>query len=638
MQIVEGLATSLPSGSGGGGGSGITAEQARDTIAAFIVVDTPLGAVHNDSANTFTISIANAGSNFGVMKSGGDLSITDGTGTISAGAITTDKISGLTATSSGFIQADGDGTVSTGTINVPTKASFQEVALGTNADKFITPETLAKERRSVDDGTTWAGFVYTENTPVAGEFTRSRTNATGWEFTFESTVANVDAMDEIIGKNSNVEIRRDETNNVVGVVDFAWRAANDTMGFRLKPNATATGSITSGSVSLIAEGALFSALRSQNFLTYASLIEGTGIEKSISADGNVTITATGGGNTDFANETEAKGLTITNKALSPGTFTAALGAEFTSLILDGNDALTYTTTTESQLPVGTFRITADHVVTVRPKNAASSTKLDNKLRKGKDVTFLKNASEATAEITTAITKTDISGSDIDQFSFTVAAHTATGTDFVNNSSGFRMEVLSPIISAVFDDVPHGVIDAASMSPEGGAVGQVVTKVNAYAMGFATPFVPRKWKKNEVGNQNIFGTATDTAWKATPRSASNGADSQAEITVTPQRTNSKFEILYECGTGWLGNTSQDKKANFRLAKSTDGGSTFSGVTGQTKTNVIHGTGTDNQYISMTFFDEPNTTDEIVYRVEWQKKADNDVQFGLESQTVIVKESL
>ena len=296
---------------------------------------------------------------------------------------------------------------------------------------------------------------------------------------------------------------------------------------------------------------------------------------------------------------------------------AVVEKDFASLVIDGE--FTYVTTTEGQLPVAAFRIASNYVVTVRAKDAAMTTALRKNLVKGKDISFHKGASEAAAQITTDVTETAIAGSSAAQFSFTVSAHTATGTGFTNNSAGFTLEVVSPAVSAVFDNVPHGVIPFIALS--------------GVPLG-------RSQFKQESGNNTMLGAANNYNWTPVPRSASNGADSQAEFDVTPSSASSKIIVLFIAGVGWLGGATGVNRGNFRLTYSTDGGTTWTEATGSERTNVIHTTGGNNFTVTCGFAHSPNTTNAVKYRVETKRTDPNDNNrnnWGLEGQFAVLFET-
>lgn len=138
-----------------------------------------------------------------------------------------------------------------------------------------------------------------------------------------------------------------------------------------------------------------------------------------------------------------------------------LERDFASLILTGGDSLSYTTTTDPNIPSGSFRIAADRTITIRAKDAAMAAKLRKQLINGKDISFHKNSSEAAAQIDSAVTEK--AGVSPAQFSFSVTAHAALGSDFSSGATGFTLEVVSPIVSAVFDNVPHGTIPVAALA-------------------------------------------------------------------------------------------------------------------------------------------------------------------------------
>ena len=226
------------------------------------------------SADVQAYTLPEAGSALGGIKTGGPLTLSAGTATINDGAITAGMIA------SGVIPS------------VPQKATAQEVAEG-NDSKFITAAQAKSITQSVEDGAEWSGFSFVSGTPTAGQFGITGTNATGWVFTFATTDANATAMDRTFGENSSFRVVKDATNKIEGETQYAWRSGNS-VSMKLKPNATETGDIRSGSATLHGTGGLYEALKDQGFLENTDLREGSNI--TLTTSGNqVTISASGGG-------------------------------------------------------------------------------------------------------------------------------------------------------------------------------------------------------------------------------------------------------------------------------------------------------------------------------------------------------
>ena len=603
MEVFSGLNTVLPSGSGGGG-SGLDAEQVRDTIAAFATGTAPITITHNDSANTLTFALASGA----IPSKASDDEARAGTNSANFMTAETTSAAIKYARTSDLPEASLTGMELVGSNSIDA-ANEMKLNTGNFLNIRISAANYAKIKGLLHNGNT-VEFIATDGTV---EMTTTMDRATEFDEgqSIDDIVINLDSLGGLSltsnFTNLTLRIRAKWADGFEGAIDdflsTNMSAANTSI--------VVTHATGDNHGVTIAVGTVTPSLLKGIDSSSAGNLE-------VSSNGDFIITSGGGGVT-FATADEAKALTATDKALSPGTFNAALGADLTSLVIDGDDALTYTTTTESQLPAGTFRIDADRNVTLRAKDAAMTAKFEAKLAKGKDIEFRKNDSKAAAEIISAVTKTDISGSDADQFSFVVSAHTASGTEFTNNSSGFTLEVVSPLLSDIFNNIPDGAISIAALSGVINGKSQI---------------------KEESGDNTILGTATDTTWYPVPRNKTNGSDSQALFTVTPQSASSKFVFIFIATVGWWG--SDQSRGDFRLAKSTDG-STFNEVSGSLKTNVIHTGGNPNGNphvnisISVGFGDAPNTTEQIYYRVEARRNSSNVNRFGLEGQTAIMLET-
>ena len=199
------------------------------------------------------------------------------------------------------------------------------MAEGTDDSDFVTSLQLRNQQNSVNKGKEWSGFTYVSSSPSTGQFTVTRTNATGWEFTFATTAARAAEMDSILGRNSNFFIRVNASNDIVGKVDFAWRDGNN-FGFRAKANATEQGDWRTGSATLWATGGLYPVLIDEGFLTGARLVEGNNVDLTTAADGRVTISATGSatGSIPYATQTQANDGNSSTTVISPETLHGVL--------------------------------------------------------------------------------------------------------------------------------------------------------------------------------------------------------------------------------------------------------------------------------------------------------------------------
>ena len=145
-------------------------------------------------------------------------------------------------------------------------------------------------------------------------------------------------------------------------------------------------------------------------------------------------------------------------------------------------------------------------------------------------------------------------------------------------------------------------------------------------------------KQQTSNPEALGSSSATAWVPVPRATDgNDSDSQAEFTITPQRTGSKIIVLFIAGVGWV--NANDSRGNMRLTKSTNSGSTWNAVSGSSRPNIVHTTSGGNNFtITAGFADSPNTTSEVRYRAEVQRATGNTQAWGFEGQFCVLLETM
>ena len=585
------------------GGGGVTLEQVHDAVADDIVANTGLSKTKDDSANTVTLDLDLAGTDPGGAKTGGDLTFSAGTGTISAGAITATKIA------SGVI---------------PQKASAQEVAEG-NDTKFITAAQARSITESVDDGAEWSGFTYVSGTPSTGQFGITGTNATGWVFTFATTDANATQMDRTFGENSAFRVVKDASNKIEGETQYAWRNGNS-VSMKLKPSASETGDVRSGNVTLHGTGGLYENLKDQGFLENTDLVEGTNI--TLTTSGNqVTISASGGGggSTEFASQTEVNTGTETEKAVAPNTLRGLVATE--AEVIAGTNTykgLTPATahnliehlahvasysgfqnaTSPNDLPVGRWHVNSDGTIAYfRGHTAAEAGAMAREFLADRYFILRNSTGQRIEAKFTAVQTNAVSGSDIGIIQCTIGDHSATPAS-PTLTGDWSITILPEQNEMILENAPKGSIPLIALATQPG--GQVKTLA-------------------ADGNDDIglttFGDVSDTVWNSITATNSNllpvphpntasTPSGTGEVTFTPRSASSTFVTAINIGFGWLGD--HNVKVHFLLARKIGNGS-WAVVDGSKKFNVLNGNyGSVDFNVTPIAFDSPNTTEDVTYR--------------------------
>ena len=586
------------------GGGGVSIEQVHDAVADDIAAGTGLSKTKDDGANTLTLDLDSAGTDLGGVKTGGPFTFTSGTGTINSGAVTA-------------------GMIASGVI--PQKASAQEVAEGDDT-KFITAAQARRVVESVDDGSEWAGFTYVSGTPSNGQFGITGTNSAGWVFTFATTDANATQMDRTFGENSEFRVVKDASNKIEGETQYAWRNGNS-VSMKLKPNATETGDIRSGNVTLHGTGGLYESLKDQGFLENTDIVGGNNV--TITTAGNqLTISASGGGNggsVTFATQAEVNAGTISDEAVAPDTLRGLVASE--AEVIAGTNAYktlapntahnliehlahvaTYAgfqnATSPNDLPVGRWHINSTGTTAYfRGHTQAEAEAMTREFLVDRYFILRNSTGQRIEAKFSNVVSVAVSGSSVGVLQCTIGDHSATPAS-PTLTGDWSLTILPEQNEQILANAPVGSIPLIALATQPG--GQVKTLA-------------------ADGNSDIglttFGDVSDTAWSnitATdsnllpvphPNSATTPSGT-GEVTFTPRSASSTFVTAINIGFGWLGDHSV--KVHFLLARKIGNGS-WSVVDGSKKFNVLNGNyGSVDFNVTPIAFDSPNTTEDVTYR--------------------------
>ena len=579
---------------------GVTIEQVHDAVADDIAAGTGLTKTKNDSANTVTLDLDEAGTEPGGAKTGGDLTFASGTATISAGAVTAGKIA------AGVI---------------PQKASAQEVAEGDDT-KFITAAQARSITESVEDGAEWSGFTYVSGTPAAGQFGIAGTNATGWVFTFATTDANATSMDRTFGENSSFRVVKDATNKIEGETQYAWRNGNS-VSMKLKPSATETGDIRSGSVTLHGTGGLYENLKDQGFLENTDLLQGSNV--TLTTSGNqVTISASGGsgGSTDFASQAEVNAGTETEKAIAPNTLRGLVATE--AEVIAGTNA--YKT-----LSPNTAHNLIEHLAHVATYSGFQNASSANDLPLGRwhinstgTTAYFRGHTQAEAEAMTReflvdryfilrnstgqrieakfsnVVSVAVSGSTVGILQCTIGDHSATPAS-PTLTGDWSLTILPEQNEQILENAPKASIPLIALAAIPGAIGFNATGGSNIGSTFGDV---SNWTSNALAADNSnFMILPHPDQSTTP--AGTG-----EMTFTPRSVRDSFMCFFNVGFGWINHNSRIQVNVGLVRKIGNGGWTFV----VKKTNIINeAVGNNNDKTIGGFaLDSPNTTEQVTYR--------------------------
>ena len=587
---------------------GVSIEQVHDAVADDIVAGTGLTKTKNDSANTLTIDADLAGTDPGAAKTGGDLTFASGTATISAGAVTAGKIA------AGVI---------------PQKASAQEVAEG-NDSKFITAAQARRVVESVDDGSEWAGFTYVSGTPANGQFGITGTNAAGWVFTFATTDANATQMDRTFGENSSFRVVKDATNKIEGETQYAWRNGNS-VSMKLKPNATETGDIRSGNVTLHGTGGLYESLKDQGFLENTDLVQGSNITLTTGSDGRITIAATatgGGGSVTFATQAEVNAGTISDEAVAPNTLRGLVASE--AEVIAGSNAYKIVTpntahnliehlahvatysgfqnaTSPNDLPVGRWHINSTGTTAYfRGHTQAEAEAMTREFLVDRYFILRNSTGQRIEAKFSNVVSVAVSGSTIGILQCTIGDHSATPAS-PTLTGDWTLTILPEQNEQILENAPVGSIPLIALASIPSGSLKTLSADGNSGIGLTT-----------------FGSVSDTAWNSItatnsallpiphPNTASTPSGT-GEVTFTPKSAASTFLAVANVGFGWLDNNdSNGVKVHFLLARKIGNGS-WSVVNGSKKFNVLNGFyGGVDFNVTPVAGDAPNTTEDVTYR--------------------------
>ena len=510
------------------------------------------------------------------------------------------------------------------------KATAQEVAEG-NDTKFITAAQARSVVESVDDGSQWAGFTYVSGTPSSGQFGITGTNATGWVITFATTDANATQMDDTFGENSSLRIVKDASNKIEGETQYAWRNGNS-VSMKMKPNATETGDVRSGNVTLHGTGGLYEDLKNQGFLENTDLVQGTNI--TLTTSGNqVTISASGGGgggNVTFATQGTANAGTSTNTVMSPAT-TRGLVATEAEVLAGTNTYKTLTPQTShalvehlahvasytgfthqasinaagSNLAVGAFHFnSAGTEFYARGHTQAEAEAMVREFLIDRNAIVEKTGGRFDFGFSNVVAVTPTVGSaTIVIVKCTITNHRASPAS-PTLTGDWTIRVLPEQNRQILAHAPAGAIPLIALATQPG--GQVKTL-------------------SADGNSDIglttFGDVSDTVWNSITATNSNllpvphpntasTPSGTGEVTFTPRSANSTFVTGINIGFGWLGD--HNVKVHFLLARKIGNGS-WTVVDGSKKFNVLNGNyGSVDFNVTPLAFDSPNTTEDVTYR--------------------------
>ena len=412
-------------------------------------------------------------------------------------------------------------------------------------------------------------------------------------------------MDRIIGENSNIRIRVNASNEVTGKAAWAWRNGN-TFGVRMKPNATVVGDITSGSVALWAQGALYGELKEQGFITSSDLVEGTDIDLTIGSDGRVTIAYVGtGSGVTYATQATATAGTSTDTAISPSTLHGVL--DKLPHVADFSGFQHSTSAGGSGMALGTWHINSGG--TTAYYRAHTATEHDAIFR---DIVQDKRAQHISArgelleyEFSAAPTEHSIDGQAVGYIQCAIGSHVADPPN-PTLTGDWDIGFMPAQNKVVFEHAPRGSIPHTALALDLAGAAKGDSEQGGNSIG-TTTFGTISW--SDWNSSNL--SATNSAFMALPHpNNSTTPAGQGEFTFTPQSASSKFRADFDIGFGFI---SDNNRRQVHLALLRKIGSGSWSIVGK-KTNIVYVTDMDQQDVHISGFvvDSPNTTSNVTYK--------------------------
>ena len=593
--------------------------------------------VGSDGNEVVTGSVTGGNGN-GPTTLSGLLDVANSVGTAASGTIfakgTGSEFTAQTISGSGSVAVTSSGTNITVTGDpIPEKAGPEDWGRGTDDDKFLTVKGARAMRRSADNGTIWTGFNYvTGSTPGAGQFTIEGTNSgnNGYTFKFNfNSDADATKADEILDRNAEIILRKDASNRWSGKVEFAWRGDGNIVGFEAKPGMTETGDIRTTAVSFQAVGELFNDLRDQGFKVGDDFRQGTGITITTDTDGRLTISSTvmaGSGTVTYASVTSAKRGIATNESINPFTLHAVLDEAPHVAPYQG---MQHTASTGAAMALGTWNINSDGTV--------ANYRFHN----------LEEQNGAFAEMTTDKTAMHRKGGELIQYDYTATPvlHSIDG-----QTVGYVSVAIGSHVAIPANPTLAGDWEISFQPSENRKILERAPAESIPLLALATQPGGQMTGDNAAGNSAItlttFGSISDTDFRSANLSAtrtgllpiphpnqSTTPTGTGIFTITPRSAKSNFAILANVGFGWI-EVNSDPKVHFICTRKIGSGGW---TVVDRKENVVNGDNLPAADINVTplFFDSPNTTDAVSYRVMIVRG--NSVRVYPIGQTVIVIES-
>ena len=184
----------------------------------------------------------------------------------------------------------------------------------------------------------------------------------------------------------------------------------------------------------------------------------------------------------------------------------------------------------------------------------------------------------------------------------------TGT--LSSGDSVTLEVVGRVVYGLRNKVGVEHLKASGTK----SAGKVLKLTSSTAMGWERDLRAKldiKFVSKSNGNQQV-----PENWTVYPRRSSGGADSQGEISVTPESSNSKFLLQYSGVAGSLGTNDAGCRGDVKFQVSTDGGTTWNDIADSELQYAFLFKTAQNPPMLHEFLYEPNTTSSLVLRTVWK----------------------
>lgn len=584
-------------GNGGGGGGGLTAEQVRDTIAAFATGTAPITVTHNDSEDELVISMAAGAIPAKASAAEGRAGTDDAkftTPSVVNAAIEYARTSDIPEASLTGMELVGTGTIDAVNEMKLNTGNFLNIRL--SAASYGTLKPLLHQGNTVE-------FIATDGT-VEMTTTMDRAEEFDESAATDDLVINLNSIGSLtLSSNfTNLTLR----------IRAKWAD-----GFEQAVDDFLSTNLTAANTSIVvthATGENHGVTISVGTVTLDYINAGaatSGQVLTVSANGAVVAEDASNAEITYATLAQAQDGSAEDVAMSPKRVTDWFTQRNKNLLWESSDGFELATS-GSDIGEGKFWFASGVGASKAGKLRGSAANDTSGLRAGlsyKAILWFRNESEwIWAHISVVATESNGSlgnggSASNKEFSFTVGEHHAS-SGAASATGNWSLEIYSEVASSRAEETAPRSIPVNTLDADTEANGKLLGVV-----GGLIGFLDDKYARIQAKGYNNQITLTLNTWMNIPQQSSNPADSDTEITFTPASPNSKFLIIF-----WslFENLQGTPDCTIRLQRKVG---TNDETVVKTRTNFLW-SASGNPTKTWFYFDEPNTTDAVRYRIELQ----------------------